>query len=62
MLALSLIDERFSKIKRILVVASSKGGVGKSIIASTLALELAKKDTKQVCLTLIFMGSQIIRL
>ncbi len=56
MLVLSLIDERFSKIKRILVVASSKGGVGKSIIASTLALELAKKGYKTGLLDLDFYG------
>lgn len=51
-----LIEERLSKIKRTLVVASSKGGVGKSIIASTLALTLAKKGYKTGLLDLDFYG------
>ncbi len=40
---LSVIEKRLSKIKRIIAVASGKGGVGKSLIASTLALNLSKK-------------------
>ena len=40
---LSVIDNRLSKIKRIIAVASGKGGVGKSLVASTLALNLSKK-------------------
>lgn len=40
---LSVIDKRLSKIKRIIAVASGKGGVGKSLVASTLALSLSKK-------------------
>jgi ATP-binding protein involved in chromosome partitioning len=42
----SIIDERLSKIDRIIAVSSGKGGVGKSMIASTLALSLAKKGLK----------------
>ncbi len=41
---LSIIDNRLSKIKRIIAVVSGKGGVGKSLVASTLALNLSKKD------------------
>ncbi len=43
---LSIIDKRLSKIKRIIAVASGKGGVGKSLIASSLALNLSKKGFK----------------
>ena len=39
----SVIDKRLKNIKRIISVASGKGGVGKSLIASTLALHLSKK-------------------
>jgi ATP-binding protein involved in chromosome partitioning len=40
---ISVIGKRLSKIKRIVAVASGKGGVGKSLIASTFALKLSKK-------------------
>ncbi len=39
----SVIKRRLKDVKRIIAVASSKGGVGKSLVASTLALSLAKK-------------------
>jgi ATP-binding protein involved in chromosome partitioning len=39
----SVIDERLSKIGRIVAVSSGKGGVGKSMVATTLALTLAKQ-------------------
>lgn len=39
----SVIEKRLEKVKRIISVASGKGGVGKSLVASTLALSLAKK-------------------
>lgn len=42
----SIIDERMKNIGKIVVVSSGKGGVGKSLIASTLALSLAKKGCK----------------
>jgi ATP-binding protein involved in chromosome partitioning len=37
----SIIDERLSRISRIIAVSSGKGGVGKSMVATTLALNLA---------------------
>jgi ATP-binding protein involved in chromosome partitioning len=40
---ISVIKKRLSKIKRIIPVASGKGGVGKSLVASSLALNLSKK-------------------
>ncbi len=38
----SVIDKRLSGVGRIIAVSSGKGGVGKSLIATTLALTLAK--------------------
>jgi ATP-binding protein involved in chromosome partitioning len=40
---LSIIDKRLKNVDRIISVASGKGGVGKSLVASTLALNLSKK-------------------
>ena len=42
----SVIDERLSKIGRIVAVSSGKGGVGKSMVATTLALTLAKQGCR----------------
>ena len=39
----SIIGERMKDIDKIIAVSSGKGGVGKSLIASTLALTLAQK-------------------
>jgi len=43
---ISIIDERMRGINRIIAVSSGKGGVGKSLVAATLALTLAKKGFK----------------
>jgi len=43
---ISIITERMRGIKRIIAVSSGKGGVGKSLVATTLALILAKKGLK----------------
>lgn len=39
----SIISERLENVGRIVAVSSGKGGVGKSLVASTLALALTKK-------------------
>ena len=43
---IGIINERLKKISRIISVSSGKGGVGKSLVATTLALNLAKKGCK----------------
>jgi ATP-binding protein involved in chromosome partitioning len=52
----SVIEKRLSKVKRILSVASGKGGVGKSLVASSLALNLSKKGYKVGLLDLDLYG------
>ena len=52
----SIIEKRLSSIKRIIAVASGKGGVGKSLVASTLALNLIKKGKKVGLLDLDLYG------
>jgi ATP-binding protein involved in chromosome partitioning len=42
----SVINQRLARISRIIAVSSGKGGVGKSMVATTLALTLAKKGCK----------------
>src|SRR3990172_6783164 len=42
----SIINQRLARITRLIAVSSGKGGVGKSLIATTLALTLAKKGCK----------------
>jgi ATP-binding protein involved in chromosome partitioning len=39
----TVINQRLSRIGRIIAVSSGKGGVGKSLVATTLALTLARK-------------------
>jgi len=52
----SVIDKRLGNIKRIISVASGKGGVGKSLVASSLALNLSKKGYKVGLLDLDLYG------
>jgi ATP-binding protein involved in chromosome partitioning len=42
----SVIEQRMKEVGKIIAVTSGKGGVGKSLIASTLALEMARKGHK----------------
>lgn len=53
---ISVIDKRLKNIKRIISVVSGKGGVGKSLVASSLALNLAKKGHKVGLLDLDLYG------
>jgi len=52
----SVIEKRLRNINRIICVASGKGGVGKSLIASTLALKLEKNGYKVGLLDLDLYG------
>ena len=49
-----IVAERFKGIRRIVAVSSGKGGVGKSIVATTLALTLAKTGGRVGLLDLDF--------
>lgn len=42
----SIINERLKRVSRVIAVSSGKGGVGKSLVATTLALALVKKGYK----------------
>jgi ATP-binding protein involved in chromosome partitioning len=50
----SIVNERLKGIRRVIAVSSGKGGVGKSLFASTFALILAKKGFKVGLLDLDF--------
>jgi ATP-binding protein involved in chromosome partitioning len=52
----SVIEKRLKNVKKIISVASGKGGVGKSLVASALALNLAKKGKKVGLLDLDLYG------
>lgn len=43
---ISVIGERINRIERVIAVSSGKGGVGKSLVATTFALTLAHEDYK----------------
>ena len=53
---LPLIERRLGRIRRILAVTGGKGGVGKSMVASTLALILAEMAQRVGLLDLDFTG------
>ena len=52
----SVIQSRLKNVERVIAVASGKGGVGKSMVASTLALTLAKQGKKVGLLDLDLYG------
>jgi ATP-binding protein involved in chromosome partitioning len=52
----SVIEKRLKDINRIIAVASGKGGVGKSLVASSLALHLAQKSYRVGLLDLDLYG------
>jgi len=52
----SIINERLARISRIIAVSSGKGGVGKSMVATTLALTLAHNGCKVGLFDLDFTG------
>lgn len=52
----SVIDHRLQHVQRIVAVASGKGGVGKSMVASTLALHLKDKGYRVGLLDLDLYG------
>ena len=53
---LTILNKRLKNIKRIVAVASGKGGVGKTLVASTLSLVLAERNYKVGLLDLDFHG------
>jgi len=56
---LNIIDERLKNIKRIIAVSGGKGGIGKSSIASALALILSKLNYRVGLLDLDFCGPSV---
>ncbi len=55
----SVIQKRLEHINRVICVASGKGGVGKSMVASHIALSLSKKGHKVGLLDLDLYGPSI---
>ncbi|MEA1964646.1 MAG: P-loop NTPase [Candidatus Aerophobetes bacterium] len=53
---LNIVEERLKEIKRLIAISGGKGGVGKSSVASTLALTLSKLGYKVGLLDLDFWG------
>ena len=52
----SIINKRLQNVKRVIVVASGKGGVGKSLISCGLASHLSKKGCRVGLLDIDFYG------
>jgi ATP-binding protein involved in chromosome partitioning len=52
----SIISERLVRIRRIIAVSSGKGGVGKSMVATAVALSLAKEGCRVGLFDLDFTG------
>ena len=52
----SVITQRLSKIRRIVAVSSGKGGVGKSMVATSLALSLAREGCRVGLFDVDFTG------
>ncbi|MCL5877927.1 MAG: Mrp/NBP35 family ATP-binding protein [Candidatus Bathyarchaeota archaeon] len=52
----SVISTRLARIKRIIAVSSGKGGVGKSMIATALALSLTKENSRVGLFDVDFTG------
>ncbi len=53
---LEVIDKRLKNVKKLVAVSGGKGGIGKSSVASTLALILSEKGYKVGLLDLDFCG------
>ncbi len=53
---LAVIDRRLQGVKDIIAVTGGKGGIGKSLVASTLALQLARQQRKVGLLDLDMTG------
>ncbi|MDH5362379.1 MAG: Mrp/NBP35 family ATP-binding protein [Aigarchaeota archaeon] len=51
---LSIVNKRLAKVEKIIAVSSGKGGVGKSLLASTLALILSRRGQRVGLLDLDF--------
>jgi len=56
---LNIVEERLKGIKRLIAVSGGKGGIGKSSVASALALMLSKSGYKVGLLDLDFWGPSV---